>query len=103
MRAWLIVPLLGMAALGIAALDSESGLRTWWMLRGDLRSSRQTLDRLEVENQRLRAEARALETDPLALERAIREDLGWARPGEVVVLFDESPGGLELEARDERP
>jgi cell division protein FtsB len=91
-RAWLLVPLLGVAALGIAALDGESGLRTWWMLRKDLRSSQETLDRLTVENERLREETHALETDPFALERAIREDLGWARPGEVVVLFDEPDG-----------
>ncbi|MGH0036894.1 MAG: FtsB family cell division protein [Myxococcota bacterium] len=98
MRAWLLVPLLGVAALGIAAFDGESGLRTWWMLRDDLRSSRETLDRLEAENERLREEAHALETDPFALERAIREDLGWARPGEVVVLFEEPGASGPLES-----
>lgn len=92
MRAWLLVPLLGVAALGIAALDGDSGLRTWWLLRRDLRSSQETLDRLTAETERLRLEAHALETDPFALERAIREDLGWARPGEVVVLFGASEG-----------
>jgi cell division protein FtsB len=31
------------------------------------------------------SEAEALRSDPLALERAIRADLGLARPGEIVV------------------
>lgn len=103
MRAWLIVPLLGVAALGVAALDGDSGLRTWWMLREDLRSSQETLDRLTAENERLRDEVHALENDPLALERAIREDLGWARPGEVVVLFEDPESGVGEAESDSRP
>jgi cell division protein FtsB len=35
----------------------------------------------------LRAEVRALERDPFSLERAIREDLDLAKPGEVIVRF----------------
>jgi cell division protein FtsB len=35
----------------------------------------------------LEFEINALETDPFALERAIREDLELARPGEIVVRF----------------
>ncbi len=89
MRAWLLVPLLCTAALGIAALDDSSGLRTWWRLREDVRSSQETLDRLRADDERLRQAVLALEKDPFAVERAIREDLGWARPGEVVVVFDE--------------
>ena len=41
--------------------------------------------RLETEIVRLKAEVGRLERDPFAIERAIREDLEWARAGETVV------------------
>jgi cell division protein FtsB len=40
---------------------------------------------LEARIESREGEAAALRSDPLALERAIREDLGLARPGETVV------------------
>ncbi len=42
---------------------------------------------LTRERDRLRAEAKALETDPLAWEGAVRERLGYTRKGEVVVKW----------------
>jgi cell division protein FtsB len=63
----------------------------------DLRRSRRELaaqaDRiraLEAERDRLTAEIRRLETDPRAVEKAAREKLGLAAPGEKVVV-DPSP------------
>jgi cell division protein FtsB len=35
---------------------------------------------------------RALQGDAAALERAAREDLGYVRPGEIVVKLDEAAG-----------
>jgi len=59
----------------------------------DLRRSRRTLasleDRireLEVERGRLEAEIRRLEEDPRAVEKAAREKLGLAAPGEKIVV-----------------
>ena len=39
----------------------------------------------QLEIAALRRDVETLESDPAALERAIREDLVFARPGEVVV------------------
>jgi cell division protein FtsB len=45
------------------------------------------VDRLESENVRLAAEIRALKSEPRAIEKIAREQLGLARPGEKVFLL----------------
>jgi len=46
---------------------------------------------LEAERDRLTAEIRRLETDPRAVEKAAREKLGLAAPGEKVVVDPAPP------------
>lgn len=83
-RLWL-VPLVFLVALAYALLDDRSGLRTADRLRGELESAEARIAGLRDENARLREEARALREDPFARERALREELDLARPGEVLV------------------
>ena len=45
------------------------------------------IDELRGENARLTAEIAALRSDPAAIERIAREELGLARPGETVFLI----------------
>ncbi len=85
MRSALLLPFRAIALL--AVVDRHAGLGTWLELRGELRASRIRIDRLHREVEALRAEVRALERDPFSLERAIREDLDLAKPGEVIVRF----------------
>jgi cell division protein FtsB len=75
------------AAMGIALLDAEAGIETWLDLREEAQISRGRIQALEQEVERLANEIEALDSDALALERAIREDLELARPGEWVVRF----------------
>jgi cell division protein FtsB len=56
-------------------------------MRGELEVSRERIGSLKERVETLEFEINALETDPFALERAIREDLELARPGEIVVRF----------------
>jgi cell division protein FtsB len=74
-------------------LDSETGLRSWFRLRGDLRAAEARIETLREEIAALAEETEALRSDPLAIESAIREDLHLARPGETVVklLSDTNP------------
>lgn len=74
-----------LAALAWAALDQESGLPTWWRLRGEVAESDQRIAVLEQEIATLGAQAETLRNDDFAIERLIREELGLARPGETVV------------------
>ena len=73
------------AAIGVAAVDDSAGVRTWLQVRRDLDTAQARVTALEARIAEREAEAEALRSDPLALERAIREDLGLARPGEIVV------------------
>jgi cell division protein FtsB len=90
MRPVLLLPLLVLAAVGIAFTDEQAGLRAWWALHTDVQTTRERVERLEDANAALRSEAKALAGDRFAEERAIREDLGLALPGETVVIFDEA-------------
>ena len=47
--------------------------------------------KLEEQNALLAREIHALDTDPAAVERIAREELGWTRPGEGLVLFPPAP------------
>ena len=85
MRRFLWIPAL-LGAVGLYAfIDDETGVRTWHRLGTDLSASQERIAGLELEIEALRRDAEALESDPAALERAIREDLEFARPGDVVV------------------
>jgi cell division protein FtsB len=46
--------------------------------------------REELENRRLEAAIKALQQDPRTVERAAREKLNWARPGETIIRFEET-------------
>ena len=95
MKLLLIIPALISAALIYISADQGAGLSTWMRDRDALENSQEQIARLEAEIVRLKAEVGRLERDPFAIERAIREDLKWARAGETVVrlpgAFDSNP------------
>jgi cell division protein FtsB len=74
-----------LAAALWAVADSHAGVRSWWALRGQLVVAEGRAEVLRGELASLEAEAERLENDPLAVESAIRSDLGLARPGEIIV------------------
>lgn len=86
-RRWIAAAVVA-AALAAAVLDQDAGLRAWWRVHAELEATRDRVDGLRHEVRALRAEAKALRDDPFALEAAIREDLGLARPGETVLLLE---------------
>jgi cell division protein FtsB len=63
----------------------RSGLARTIVLRSDLTALRAHNQELASENERLAREAEALRTNPAAIERVARDELGWVRAGEVVV------------------
>ncbi|MDX1649902.1 MAG: septum formation initiator family protein [Myxococcota bacterium] len=83
-RLW-IVPAVLAAAFAAAWLDEDAGLRTWARLRTDLRAAETRMADLRAEIAELERRASALADDAFAQERAIRAELGLARPGETVV------------------
>jgi cell division protein FtsB len=91
-RGLLLIPALVGVAIVCAAVDQGSGIRKSLQLRADLRASRARIESLRTQVEELRREAAALEGDPFAVERAIREDLGFARRGETVLLLPPAVG-----------
>jgi len=82
---WWAIPALVGAAVIFAAIDGDSGLRTWWRLRADLDEARGRIELLREEVGSRRDSAHSLEQDEFAIERAIRERLEYVRPGETLV------------------
>jgi len=73
------------AALIYISVDRGAGLSTWMRDRDALADSTDQIAQLEAEIVKLKAEVSRLESDPFAIEQAIREELEWARAGETVV------------------
>src|SRR5437870_13780143 len=71
--------------LGLAFQGGEYGTLAWLQLRRQLAEERAALRALEVALDSLGRAARALETDPVAKERAARAPFGMIRPG--VLLY----------------
>lgn len=91
MRALGLGTLLTGLLVGSALLDEESGVGIWLELREDLARSTERVEILLTQNESLRREIELLEVDQTAVDRAIREDLDLALPGEIVVRFVAEP------------
>ena len=86
-RAYWLLPVIAAAGLALTLADRESGLVVWYETHEELEVSRDRIAALNTRVETLKSEINALERDPFALERAIREELELARPGEIVVRF----------------
>ena len=86
----MLVLLLGVAVIALA--DRSSGVPMWLRLRDALVLRTERVAALTRTTEALQAQIEALESQPFALEKAIREDLELARPGEVVVRFGRDSG-----------
>ncbi len=84
---------LAVCAATLVVVDRDSGVGTWLRLRSELAQSDARIRRLEAETVSLRRQIEELRTHPWAIERAIREDLDLARPGEVLIRFRRGSAG----------
>jgi len=99
---------LGIAAIAIlgisALLDRESGFKVWRDLGEDLSISLARVTDLQSQNEAMRYEIEMLEAEPAAVDRAIREELDLALPGEIIVRFKDlglrDRTGVESAERD---
>lgn len=73
------------ALLAVALLDREIGVARWWGLAHDLAEAEGRIEALRGELRALAIERVELSDDAFAIERAIREELELALPGETVV------------------
>ncbi len=81
--------IIALIALIVGSFFGDRGMLRMLAQRERTESLREEIEQLRVENARLAAEVVALKTDPRAVEKLAREDLGLARPGETVFLLHE--------------
>jgi cell division protein FtsL len=65
----------------------------------ELQKVKTEIDRLNTENSALEGEVKDLKTDPQTIEKIAREELGQARPGEVIIKLPPAPNESEPAAR----
>lgn len=90
-RAGLLFSGILLAALLVGTLFGDGGLLQLMDERRRTEALALELGALRAENSRLGEEIEALRTDPAAIERLAREELGLARAGETVFLVRRHP------------
>ena len=78
-------------AVLIGAVTGDRGYLEVHRRRAAYATLQQEVERLNAENTAMMAEIAALKTDPYVLEKLAREQLGYARPGEVIYLLPPEP------------
>ena len=76
---------------GWGVVNGKHGLSVWEQQRVKDKQLRQQIDDLQQENTRLRQHVDHLKSDPGAIEHEAREQLHYAKPGEVIVTLPTQP------------
>ena len=79
------------AALAAWSATAEGGFRRYLKLSREVEELQAHNRAAADKNARLLGEITRLRTDDRAIERAAREELGYVRPGEVVVSLEGNP------------
>ncbi len=70
----------------------EHGVLAMHRTKKQAEQIRQEIQRLDEENRMLQDRVKALKSDPRAIERVAREDMGLAKPGELIFKLPANPG-----------
>lgn len=76
---------------GWNVMNGKHGLSAWGQQRTQDKQLRQQIQDLQQENARLRDHIEHLKSDPDAIEHEAREQLHYARPGEVIYTLPAPP------------
>lgn len=90
-KAAILASIIVVIGLLVGSLFGDRGLLQLVSQRERAESLAREIEQLRADNSRLAAEIRALRTDPSAIERIAREELGLVRPGETVFVIREEP------------
>jgi cell division protein FtsB len=85
-KAVLLASVIAIIALVVGSLFGDRGILQLMAQRQRALGLAREVEEVRADNVRLAAEIHALRTDPRAIERIAREELGLARPGETVFL-----------------
>ena len=76
--------------LAVHVVFGENGMLTYEHKRAESKQLQKDIERLQEENLRMTQHIRELKSDPKAIEKEAREQLRYARPGEVIYTVPES-------------
>lgn len=93
-KALRIAPIVFLGAIAVAAVSRDSGIPAWLRLDADQREAERRIAATSRSLAELESRAAALRDSEFELERAIRNDLRLARPGEVVVIVPSEDSGV---------
>lgn len=77
--------------LAVHVVAGPNGLFTYQQKRAEYRKLEKEVQQLQVENERMATRIESLKSDPNAIEKEAREQLRYARPGEVVYTLPNQP------------
>lgn len=83
---------LGLALLLLQDVFGTHGLLAMRRAQKEAARVQLEIDQIDRENRRLQENVKALKTDPAAIERIAREEMGLARPGEYIFKLPAKPG-----------
>ena len=83
---------LGLALLLLQDVFGTHGLLAMRRAQKEAANVQREIDQINLENRRLQENVKALKTDPAAIERIAREEMGLARPGEYIFKIPAKPG-----------
>lgn len=76
--------------LAVHVVFGPNGMLTYERKRAESNQLQKDIERLQDENLRMSQHIRDLKSDPKAIEREAREQLRYARPGEVIYTIPET-------------
>lgn len=80
------------AVMGYGVFFGHNGITMFAHKRSEERDLQLQMQRLQVENDRLREHVDRLQNDPGAIEHQAREELHYTRAGEVIYTLPAKPG-----------
>lgn len=83
---------LGLALLLLQDVFGAHGVLAMRRSQKEAGQIQQEIKRLDEENRQLQDRVKALKSDPAAIERIAREEMGLARPGELIFKVPAKPG-----------
>jgi len=84
--------ILGLALFALLVHDifGAHGFIAMRRTQKEIEQIREQIGKLNKDNQLLSSQVNSLKTDPKAIERIAREDMGLARPGEIIYKLPDS-------------
>lgn len=77
-------------ALGVHVIFGANGLVTYRQKKAEYQQLQKEVEQLRRDNDRVEQQINSLKTDPKAIERVAREQLRYAKPGEIIYVMPEA-------------